>query len=352
MISSLILRITAVSTVACARRINMIPGSGVVPINGPGTDVGPLITPHSIRPMKVGIRKALGQAHLQPQDPASADDGVRRLYRRNSKGWITIPGYSLASDGTPEVPPPVKVDGMDTRSLLLDWADSFLDMRQDTAELQSEQISRLAQNKVERVMKMARVIAEAGTSLQSFVPVEKNQARLLEAVGLISQPSQGPFSVVDAPILALGVFQREQVKDDAEGSLRKKVEEKFGQMHTKRFRRRGFGRRKSKFDVFAVEGLAEAPGLPELSARVLLSKIAQYAETEQKLVVVPERACISSTGADLTDYYVRLGFEKVPTLVGHGLIYTADFSSTMDKWLEDGQVMIRENLWPESGQAT
>jgi hypothetical protein len=125
MISSLILRITAVSTVACARRINMIPGSGVVTINGPGTDVGPLITSHSIRPMKVGIRKALGQAHLQPQDPASADDGVRRLHRRNSKGWITIPGYSLASDGTPEVPPPVKVDGMDTRSLLLDWADSF-----------------------------------------------------------------------------------------------------------------------------------------------------------------------------------------------------------------------------------
>jgi len=187
--SSLILCIAAVSTLACARRINMIPGSRVVPINGPGIDVGPLITPHNIRPMKVGIRKALGQAHLQPQDPASANDGVRRLYRRNSKGWLTGPGYSLASDGTPELPPAVKVDEMDTRSLLLDWADSFLDMRQDTAELQSEQISRLVRDKFERVMGMARVIAEAGTSLQSFVPVETNQARLLETVGLVSQPS-------------------------------------------------------------------------------------------------------------------------------------------------------------------
>jgi hypothetical protein len=166
---------------------------------------------------------------------------------------------------------------------------------------------------------------------------QHNSVEPLEAVVSIPRDS----SPSDESVLAVSLFSRQQLKDDSQGSLRSKVEEQLGKRETRQWlgRARNFVGRRKKLDVFAILGLADAPSLSESSTRILLSKIEKYAHTQQRLVVVPE--CKSSDGTDLTDYFVRLGFEKVemtdrPSL----LVYTGASRSTMDMFLENDQVMI------------
>jgi len=154
---------------------------------------------------------------------------------------------------------------------------------------------------------------------------------ILEMVGLIPKDLEMTFlesgsSAVDASMLALGLFSRGKLWDDSRGSLRKKVDEQYGEQ-----------------------------GLPDFSARVLLSKIEKYAQKEQKIVVVAKDAYTYSDGTDLesvdagftiSDHYVRLGFEKVEMDNGsYELVYGCTSSSAEDLWVESRQIMVGLNLW-------
>lgn len=105
-----------------------------------------------------------------------------------------------------------------------------------------------------------------------------------------------------------------------------------------------------EYAVFSIDGLADAPGLDEHWASILLSKIDQYAAEEKHIVVVSKRAYISSDGTDLSEYYVRLGFEKV--VMGQGLpvlVYTKGWSQKKRffgrKEVRHDQIMVGTNLW-------
>lgn len=158
-------------------------------------------------------------------------------------------------------------------------------------------------------------------------------AREMELVGLIINPSYfGDCPFVRADDLegkgqvrstkALGLFSRTTVLDDNSCALRLKVEESVLGKAPVECR----WELPQQLDVFAIEGLSETPdlaeGWTEALAEVLLSKIARYARKEQRIVVLSKQAHTSSDGTDLTEYYVRLGFEKVQMENGLELVYT------------------------------
>jgi len=112
-----------------------------------------------------------------------------------------------------------------------------------------------------------------------------------------------------------------------------------------------------QFDVFAIEGLVDAPGLDEQSTRDLMSQIEKYAHQEEKIVVVSKRAYIRD-GVDLSAYYVGHGFEKVEMEKGwsgsaeDGVAWPVLIYS--ERWFHgpsaedvpvDPQVMVGLNLW-------
>lgn len=224
---------------------------------------------------------------------------------------------------------------------------------------------------------MRAVIAEAASSAELVADLaEKNrvwsvtgehlrQMAGLEAVGLVaegfeSRLRQKGFRAAGSPVLALGVFSRGKLKDDIKGSLRRAAEEQLGKQETPETGRSGNGN--GEIEIFAIEGVVHRPGLPdERSTRVLLAKIADYARSEQKLLVAPKHACMSIDGTDLTDYYLRLGFHRVgmfeeydydfePSILRHELVYTGSSSSLTDAWMENRQLLIGMNLWAESSR--
>lgn len=167
----------------------------------------------------------------------------------------------------------------------------------------------------------------------------------LEMVGLIPENLESPSlasdpSAAEASVLAVGVLSRAQVQDDSSGSLHQRMRQAlsgawFSSSAT------------PAIDVFAIEGIADAPG-PSRSARVLLSKIHKYAVQEQKLVVLSKRAYTSVDGTDLTGYYVRLGFEKVVMDDGKfEFVYTGTRSVPVDVSAHNPQVMVRMNVFTE-----
>jgi len=187
-------------------------------------------------------------------------------------------------------------------------------------------------------------------------------------VGLFPKNLQVPFlknlelqrAAVDGSVLALGIFSRGQLKDDSTGSLRKLMSLRSKDLPIRQswwsslrvFKWWsslwwGPGGKKSSTAVFAIEGLVDGPDLPERSARVLLSRIEKYALEEQRIVVVSKRAWISSDGTDLTEYYVRLGFEKLEMEDGlQELVYTKRWSlkkgakaGTISGLNKDGSIM-------------
>lgn len=198
----------------------------------------------------------------------------------------------------------------------------------------------------------------------------------IEMVALIpkdffeERPFVSPFSsrkvthvpnAIDADVQSLCVFSREKVKDDRMGSLRKHIQKQ----HRKQGILSWLRPREEEFDAFAIEGLVDAPVVAQGSASALLSKIKQYAEQEQKIVVVPKRAYI---GSDLLDYYVSLGFEQVemhgrlPELVYDGTSSSSgdDTSASMPWGLrslqrqlrmkaeeaeDENHIMVQMNLW-------
>lgn len=174
-----------------------------------------------------------------------------------------------------------------------------------------------------------------------------------EMVGLIPK-WRAPDGVKSTEhVTALGIFSRGQVKDDLMGSLRISIEAHYGKIQIwlgRGIRRKvwkvsGFAPNPTpeRFDVFEVKGLAAAPGLPEQSVMKLLPRIYKYARKENRIVLVPKQE-LHKEGKDLTDYYVRLGFEKVEMQDGsYELVYMGQRSSRQDEQLQ--QLMIRMNLW-------
>lgn len=130
------------------------------------------------------------------------------------------------------------------------------------------------------------------------------------------------------------------------GSLHDKLEELYGN----KLPRRWGGRDENRFNVIAIEGLADAPGLGGGFASSLLSRIGNYAYKEQKIVTVAKRAIVSRDRVDLTDYYVGLGFEKVH-MQGrskeddwHELVFIGSPMSE-DTAEENDLMMAGMNLW-------
>lgn len=382
MFMSLILRIAAMPMMAFASRLNFVPGSGGLPHVKTGFNSHLGITPHTSRPIRYGVSSS-PEARLYMKAPARSDDDDPELGSNGVSGasgngadgtsgafplglpirpaatkpiaQATFNAKSMQELARPPIShqafPPTLIYGVNARELLHNWAkpDKF-------DEENRKAVAHIVQGyfKTHVLRKMRDVVNEMTNIFkQSDIPLERNHVRLLEAVGLVPETLESRFlesgsSAVDASVLALGVFSRERLVDDSRGSLHRKIEEQLGEDRMQELVSSGrFGHGKMKFDVFALEGLAEAPGLPERSARVLLAKIAKYAQEEHKLVVVPKRARISSQGKDLTEYYVHLGFEKVEMKDGYELLYTGTVDSYRftDKWVEDRQVMIRMDLW-------
>jgi len=278
--------------------------------------------------------------------------------------------------------PPTVLNGVDTKYLVHSWADSFMDspgtvvadastlipsslkMNDDglpsmfeapRKEFRSDDNALVLQN-------MGDVIAEAtGIFTQLDYPTINEklygflhprnietmlQNRALVMMGLIPKDFSMSFlesgsSAVQASVLGLCLFSEQQIQDDSRGSLRTKISEQYWKGGTPL----GLVNADNQIEVYAIEGIADAPGLPELSSRVLLSKIEKLAHKDQKAVVVPKWARTTADRKDLTEHYVHLGFEKVEMEDGsHELVYTGTSLTPEDEWVENQQIMVGMTL--------
>lgn len=170
----------------------------------------------------------------------------------------------------------------------------------------------------------------------------------IEMVGLVPKGVDFTFlgsgpSAVDASVLAVSLFERDTLRDDARQSLVTKIREAgYVDVQTRFW----WGGTKKKIKAFKLLGLVDAPGVPEHTARALLAKIRRYADEEAAIVVVPTWAYYSREGKDLTEYYVQLGFENVQ-MEGRlpELVYTGSPLEGPDMLVDDEQIMIGMNLW-------
>jgi len=247
--------------------------------------------------------------------------------------------------------PPTVICGMNHKQLLKNWADSFQDPWGDSeADANSINASNHKNDLAPFLPSLHKHLeGDKATVLDKMRNVVGGFVDKLEMVSLIPKDLETPFlesgsSAVDASVLALGVFSRRQLDDDSMGSICELLEERFG----KEWAGLQKGHATKQFEAFEIEGLADAPGLPEQSARVLLCKIRDYALQEQKIVVVSARAkrpYMGSDGKDVLDYYVRLGFEEVLMEDGRSeLVYTGVSCSAEDCWVGNQQVMVGVNL--------
>lgn len=250
---------------------------------------------------------------------------------------------------SPEIP--TVICGMNAKQLLKNWADSFVDPWAEQSEAVANTMNASEHHNVGAPLlpKLPKHWQDdKATVLRKMHDVVADALGKLEMVATIPKDLEIPFlesgsSAADASVLAVGVYSRKQVKDDRWGSISKVLEERYGSNWAGLQK----GRDMKQFEAFEIEGLADAPGLPELSARVLLSKIQDYAHQEQKIVVVSKRAkqaYMGADGKDVIDYYVRLGFEEVLMQDGTSeLVYTGTCSAE-DCWVENQQIMVGVNL--------
>jgi len=204
---------------------------------------------------------------------------------------------------------------------------NMYDAIQEAARIMFEALKLTSDNRVDLVMDLSvkRPVAvglvrkASARSADSVIPeVESNT----DLVGASANNA--------ASVSALALLSRDQLKDNSRGTLVKMVEEQFGIRAT----RTCSGRPRKRFSVFMIEGVAMAPHITGKSAAVLLAKIAKWAHTEQRLVVVPRSAFykqdgtglsgLSEQAADLSAYYERLGFRRVKSDYhdGYDLVYS------------------------------
>lgn len=229
--------------------------------------------------------------------------------------------------------PPTTVYHIDARRLLQSWAAASI-YAYDSKWQQKHTIC----NDMQDVVALAASILRKAAVRSDFDRTENPMqlAGQLEMVGLI--PNLLP-NVVDASVLAIGTFWRQKLKDDRRGSLRKHLESECDCEW-----------RVKTFNVFALDGLVDGPGPNEGSKSALLYKLEEYASKERRILVVPERAYISTNGSDdLMWYYLSLGFKKVEmedSLFGSVLVYTGTSASLEDVPVDMNQhIMVSVNLW-------
>lgn len=382
--------IMTLSILVIAAKFMVSPASRIKHIPGSAQDVVRHATSAHMMNRTSITRTAGNLPHLRMLLDGLADDDIPEQLS-NASTMFAPPSWkaNISDRGTSQQIPPYSIEGMETRKLLDRWVDSFVDPympRQQktrlfakTADLfyQSDGLSPLAEpaqifqdDKAMVLRAMRDVFIEVSdknpfiyaTTLSRFdrarmIPQDSARShalysllssKRLEVVALLPEDMEMSFlesgsPAIDRSVLALGVFSRGLLKDDNGGSLREVIEQRYGTEFAARDE-------KNQFDVFAIDGLADAPGLTEQTARVLLSKIEKYAHQEQKIVVLPRWAYISSErrdltrpGCDLLDYYVRLGFVKVEMEDGmHEYIYMGS-SSSEDSWVENQQVMVGMN---------
>lgn len=280
--------------------------------------------------------------------------------------------------------PPSVLNSVDTKYLLHSWADSFMDPSEPAVTSQHAATmipSSLRMNddgspslfesprkefrpddNTMVLRNMREVVAEAAGIFTHLDPATLNhklshflhprnletmlQSRALEMMGLIPKDLSMSFlesgsSAVQASVLGLCLSSKQQIQDDSRGSLRTKISEKYWKGGTPL----GLVNADNKIEAYAIEGVADAPGLPELSSRILLAKVAKLAHKEQKAVVVPKWARTTVDREDLTEHYVHLGFEKVEMEDGsHELVFTGHSLTPEDEWVENQQIMVGMNL--------
>lgn len=400
---SLIFLIAGWSMLSGASRLKYVPSLQVFP----DTAAGYMMAKPAM------LHTSSNLPHIQMTTSFGQDDDSRELGSNASRMGLTPGWYPHTWRGAidtrvsqQQFPPSTATYGLDARELLDDWTQVVIDPNTPNDERASHynRITQFAElrktagwqtsiywqerekpihwqeDKAIALQIMRDVVAEAtsshtfthyaGVSRLERLTGEKGirsralylllSSGQLEMVGLIEKNLVLEFlesrsSAVDAHVLGLGVFSRGQLKDDNMGSLRNVVEALYGKDGNRPWNcASGFADigAKVEFDVFAIEGLADAPGFSERSARILLSKIEKYAHKEQKIVVVPKWARMSSDGRDLTDYYVRLGFEKVEIVDGQDeYVYTGRSYLIEEKWVENQQIMVGMNLWAGISQA-
>jgi len=375
MAASLLLLIAARSTMSCANRLKVIPRPGVLPriMTDPMMQHFPM--------MHTQVKVPQRQMNV---DANSKDDAMSRVVVPD-QGWkASINDRGLSAQRFP----PDLVSGIEPRHVLHDWRDLYTNSLQEKVGAVVPTNTKLRKNeafhpppktldharasKIRVLSNMRDIIIDARTiamhrdtpTIFEHLASPTNMAsghladvdddfittRHLpkpEIVGLIPKELllNSTSSAIDKSLGALAVFSRIHLKDNRRHSLHKKLLQLSGNRHW--WSRLRWGRTKKGVNVFAIEGLANAPGLTEQAARVLLSKIVKYAHEEQMIVVVPQWAYTSSDGTDLTEYYVRLGFKKVEMEEGlyDELVYTGTALSAEDMSVENEHMMVGMKLW-------
>jgi len=346
MIVSLVFTAAISSMLSYASRLNVIPRSGVIPHSmiGPMTHQGPMVRTLFTSPHP---QMRLAGSSRYEDTPDDYDTRARELLS-SVLGEEAESGANHWQPPSQQMLPPRVIYDAASRTVLHDWAASFVDpFSHEPDPFEDRWKATVLFNMRDAVAKWTDVFRQRTTKTKEHSD--------LEMVALIPQNFEPPFvekGSSGAPLLALGIFSRQKIRDHRMGSLHEKLEKQHGWQWTQLF----WG------NVFAIDGIAAAPHLNEREARILLSKIEKYAHQERKIVVVPKHALKSGDETDLTSYYVHLGFEWVemgrPPRLGedgmesrhewesrHELVYMGGSSSIDDQWVENQQTMIGMNLW-------
>jgi len=374
MAAHLLLLIAARSIMSCATRFKPGPSVGFHITAGPMMQrISPIHTQVNVPQLKMAVDESL------------EDDVIAQMVVPNRKWKASRHENSFSA----QMFPPAQVPGFETTDLLRYWRQLYKDSLRETdaepeqrdAELEQQNLKHREKwalpppaktpetspnNRALVLANMRDVTIDAKTvAMHMDTPtifehlaigpghisdvdadfISTNKLPKPQMVGLISKAFiKSGSSDIEESLGALAMFSRLQLKDDRRHSLRNKVMQLYGHRHW--WSRNQWGRRKKVIEVFAIEGLVHAPDLPEQLARVLLSKIQKYAHKENRIVVVPQWAFSWTDGTELTEYYVRLGFEKIEMQDGlHQLVYMGSSVPAEDKLVERQQIMIGMNLW-------
>lgn len=242
--------------------------------------------------------------------------------------------------------PPITLSGIDVKTLLHTWMQSVRKgaamwcLRNPRKDVAAPHVF-LVECMLSIMKKMEDDIATLQDTDVTIMPArEHSMEGILQVIGLISK---GPMTDA-ASVKALAVFSQGRIEYDSQGSATspspghpharalerdqpdsfvKVVESQLGIRVSDDVPNSG----KGSVPVFAIHGLVE-PELSARAARLLLTKVGHWAQSEQRLVIVARHAVQSSNGTDLTPYYCRLGFVQVKVDDGLSILaYPGTFAS-------------------------
>jgi len=362
--ASLVLLIAGVSSGTLAKRLKIAPG-GTLPKRL-------LSTFPRVNPSKLRTQLAAMTYRNEPEGLWSPSETWLKTYYNEPEGLWTPSETWLSPDYPADVLPPIMIHSHDLgrgRGVLRRWANLLKDSEGSSSRsiVKGSEIDDKAEAEVIRNMQNVidfdssidksidsirqSLARKKGIEMVGVVPKASLQLVLpgLSPVGGASHPSTAKrvLDAFDVSVRALGIFSRKKLRDDAIGSLRKQIVERYGTAFV--------DESSQQLNVFALEGLVDShismydPGSSGSSARALLSKIAEYANQEKKVVVVHGKAYKSLDGADLTEYYESLGFQKVEMQGGVQVLLYIDMSEAQEEVgdvpEENQATMVGLNLW-------